>query len=181
MVKFKLDPEKVVNALAYFSSKCTGTTKMKVCKLLYYSDKEHLLRYGRPITGDKYVRMQWGPTPSAGLNLLRGTAPTRLKAMFQAKVSVHGNEVRNLTSADLNVFSRSDIQVMDEIVERYGRMTAAQLSKLSHKEATWLKTTENCLIDFEKFFEGRPDGDATLELLLDENRPTRSKASHALA
>jgi uncharacterized phage-associated protein len=168
MIRFQLDPEKIVNALSLVATRCPRATKMKVCKLLYFADKEHLLQYGRPITGDTYVRMTYGPTPSTGLNLMRGMAASRLTAMFQGKIAIHGNEVRPLTSPDLRVFSRSDLRVLEEISERYGKYNAAQLSKLSHQEAAWIKTPANGLIDFELMFEGRPDAAMTLRLLKEE-------------
>lgn len=180
MLKFSLDPEKAVNAIAFFSAKCPDATKMKVCKLLYFSDKEHLLSYGRPITGDAYVRMEYGPTPSAGLNMMRGRAPSRLTALFQQKIAVHGKGVRALSSPDLRVFSKSDLRVMEQVFEEYGRLTAAQLSKLSHKEPAWQKTAENQLIDFELFFEGRPEAGITLELLRggrQAERPRRARSA----
>ena len=167
-LKFKLDPEKIVNAVAFFASKCDGATKMKICKLLYFADKEHLLRYGRPITGDSYVRMTYGPTPSAGLNLMRGMASSRLTVLFQSKIAVHANDVRALSSPDLSVFSKSDLRVMQEVCEKYGRLNASQLSRASHKEPSWKKTPENKLIAFELLFEGRPEANATLELLKEE-------------
>jgi uncharacterized phage-associated protein len=176
-LRFKFDPEKAVNAVAWFAAHFPNATKMKLCKLLYYADKEHLLRYGRPITGDIYVRMKYGPTPSTGLNMMRGKAASKLTAMFQAKLAVHGNEVRALATPDLNVFSRSDIRTLEEIGKRYGRYTAKQLSDLSHKERTWKKTPENCFIDFELMFEGRPDAAETLGMLKaeDELEPVVSR------
>jgi len=170
-LKFKLDPEKVVNAVAFFAANCRSATKMKICKLLYFADKEHLLRYGRPITGDTYVRMVFGPTPSVGLNLMRGLASSRLTALFQSKVAVHGNDIRALSSPDLNVFSKSDLQIMQKTCEKYGFLTASQLSRHSHREPTWAKTPENQLIDFELFFEGHPEASSTLDLLKEECAP----------
>ena len=180
-LKFKLDPEKVVNAVAYFASNCDGATKMKICKLLYFADKEHLLRYGRPITGDSYVRMTYGPTPSVGLNLMRGLASSRLTALFQSKIAVHANDVRALSSPDLSVFSKSDLRVMQHVCEKYGRLAASQLSRVSHKEPSWKKTSANQLIAFELLFEGHPEANATLELLKEECAPQEVRAAAELA
>ncbi len=174
-LKFSLDPEKIVNAVAYFAAQCRNATKMKICKLLYFADKQHLLRYGRPITGDTYVRKTYGPTPSAGLNMMRGQASSRLTALFQSKVAVHSNDVRPLSSPDLNVFSKSDLRVMQEVYKTYGHLTAAQLSRLSHREPSWKKTHSNQLIDFELFFEGHPEATATLDLLKEESRPRKAR------
>jgi uncharacterized phage-associated protein len=169
MIKFNVDTEKVFNAVAYFAGNCEGSTKMKICKLLYFADKEHLLQYGRPITGDTYVKKQYGPTPSAGLSMLQGRASTRKTALFQSKVAVHQNDVRALSSPDLKVFSRSDLRVMEQVCKKYGHLTAAQLSDRSHREPAWKKTPNNHLIDFELFFEGHPEAKAILDLLKDES------------
>ncbi|NCC05824.1 MAG: DUF4065 domain-containing protein [Proteobacteria bacterium] len=41
-------------------------------KGLYNSDKAHLHKYGRPVTGDIYVKMSYGPVPSLVCDTLRG-------------------------------------------------------------------------------------------------------------
>ena len=173
MLRFASHPDKMVNAMAFFAEACPGSTKMKLFKLMYFADKEHLLRYGRPITGDRYVRMQFGPTPSSSYNMIKGEAPYfGDMALFQSKLAVLGNHVRTLHSPDMKVFSRSDEKVLKEIAEKYGRKTAAKLSDLSHEEPTWKKTAENEFINFELMFEGQPDAALTLELLTKEHSQT---------
>src|SRR5712672_1956972 len=62
-LKFK--PEKLVHGLVFFSSAgVSDLTKLKAAKLFYFADKEHLLRYGRPIIGDVYFALNLGPVPS---------------------------------------------------------------------------------------------------------------------
>lgn len=169
MLRFSTRPDKTVNAMAFFAERCPGITKMKIFKLMYFADKEHLLRYGRPITGDRYVAMKWGPTPSASYDMTKGSAPSRQMSLFHSKLTVAGNSVKGLHSPDMKVFSRSDEQVLNEIADKYGKMTAAKLSNLSHKEAAWRQTPENKIIDFELMFQGRADAAITLELLRQDN------------
>ena len=38
--------------------------KLKALKLVYFADRYHLRRYGRPVIGDEYLAMQYGPVPS---------------------------------------------------------------------------------------------------------------------
>ncbi len=64
-IRFRFQLPKVINALAYFASHgIRDLTKLKAAKLLYYVDKYHLLKYGRPVIGDHYVCMDFGPVPS---------------------------------------------------------------------------------------------------------------------
>src|SRR5260370_40593805 len=62
--------QKFVNAAAYLPRQCE-VTKMKLAKLLYFSDKSHLLTYARPIIGDRYIKMDFGPVPSQAYNLMK--------------------------------------------------------------------------------------------------------------
>jgi Protein of unknown function (DUF4065) len=79
-LRFRFNAAKFVNAVAYLAQACPNSTKMTVCKRLYYADKEHLVKYGRPILGDHYYRLEHGPVPTHGLDMLRrhsGPAATR--------------------------------------------------------------------------------------------------------
>lgn len=56
---------KAVQALNFFAVKEGGTIdKMKVIKLIWFSDRAHLRQYGRPILMDRYLAMKYGPVPS---------------------------------------------------------------------------------------------------------------------
>jgi len=51
---------------------------MKLIKLLYLADREALLRWGRPISTDRYVSMDRGPVLSHVLNLVTDEADRTL-------------------------------------------------------------------------------------------------------
>src|SRR5258706_5031900 len=62
---FKFSLTKFIQAIVFLSrSGVSDLTKLKAAKLLYFADKEHLLRYGRPIIGDVYYALNLGPLPS---------------------------------------------------------------------------------------------------------------------
>src|SRR5438132_91122 len=68
-IKFEFNLDKLIHAIAFFSqSGIQDLTKLKVAKLMYFADKAHLLEYGRPILGDVYFCMEFGPVPSFALN-----------------------------------------------------------------------------------------------------------------
>jgi uncharacterized phage-associated protein len=177
MITFSVDSEKLVNAMAYIAERVPGSTKMILSKILYFADKEHLLAYGRPITGDVYIRMDHGPVPSLGLNLMRGKASTRQSVVYRAKMQTMPNhEIRVLSSPDLNYLSNSDCRELDASIEKYGKMTAKQLRDVSHHEETWKRTADNSPIPFELMFEGRQDAALMLELLSERVAEGRGKA-----
>ena len=68
-IRFRFNLEKLVAFLGFFSAKgVSDLTKLKAAKLLYFADKDHLLKYGRPILGDVYFCLPYGPVPSVALN-----------------------------------------------------------------------------------------------------------------
>lgn len=64
-MKFCFDAAKSVQAAATILKAVGGELDMYVfLKIIYLSDRESLLKWGRPITGDRMVAMEHGPVPS---------------------------------------------------------------------------------------------------------------------
>lgn len=158
-LRFQFKPEKFVNAVAYLAQACPNSTKMTICKQLYYADKKHLLDYGRPILGDRYHKLPHGPVPSRGLDILRKKASPEEQALFEKFVSVIGDSVHPKQAPDRRVFSKSDLEVLDWTVRNYGEKSASVLRNQTHAEAPWKRTDDGCAIDYALFFEGHPESE----------------------
>lgn len=155
-LRFRFNAAKFVNAVAYLAQLCHNSTKMTICKQLYFADKEHLLKYGRPITGDTYYRLPHGQIPTRGLDMLRRRANAADNTLLEKYVTVIGESVHPRRRADKRVFSKSDLEVLDSIVKQFGKMTAAQLRRKAHDEPTHKESEEGHPIDFALFFKGNP-------------------------
>jgi len=161
-LRFKFSAEKFANAVAYLSEQCPHSTKLTICKQLYFADKQHLVRYGRPITGDHYWRLEHGQIPTRGLNMLRSKAAPHENALLQRFVSVNGNSVQLKQQANRKVFSKSDLEVLNWVIEKYGRVSATRLRQMAHDEPSC--TDEMGPIDYALFFEGVKGAEAVKEL-----------------
>lgn len=164
MITFEFRPEKFLNAVAYLGKRCTATTKKKICKLLYFADKEHLLQYGRPITGDTYYRLPHGPIPTQGLDLLNGKGSLAGLAVRQGFFVVDGWDVKVKRDFEDRVFSKSELRVLENVCRMYGKLPANELERLSHEEPSWKKTPENDRIDFALLFENYPESDVAKQI-----------------
>lgn len=164
-IRFHFMPEKFASAVAFLALKCPSPTKLKICKLLFYADKEHLVKYGRPITGDRYYKLEYGPVPTRGLDMLRGNAGEAEIALLEKYVSVVGNSIFPKRAADKTVFSKSDLEVMEEVCKRYGDLSATDLGRRSHKEASWIQAVDAGPMDYALFFEGKPEAGIIKELV----------------
>lgn len=175
-LSFEFSLEKLVQAIAYFSKEgVPGLTKLKIAKLLYFADKQHLLEHGRPIIGDVYWCMDYGPVPSFALNEMSaaisgsevpGAADASLfSRILNVKKFLRTYplfEVRD-DAYDPSVFSSSEEQVLRYTKNMYGHRTAAELVDLTHNEPTWVipnhgrTAGSRSLITYDLFFEGASD------------------------
>jgi len=143
-----LDAEKALEVVVYISHKTTDL--FHIVKTIYYADKIHLEKYGRLITGDYYVAMEDGPVPSGAYDLIknvRGDEYTYEKKIIDAHpekaLQAKGNDVTPLRGADLDYFSESDKECLDEAIEKYAGMDGGKLSQIVHEEEAYKKTERN--------------------------------------
>jgi uncharacterized phage-associated protein len=155
-LRFRFNAAKFVNAVAYLAQACPNSTKMTICKQLYYADKEHLVKYGRPILGDHYYCLEHGPIPTSGLDILRRRSNPAANALLDKYVSVIGDSVHPKQAPDRKVFSKSDLAVLDQIVKQYGKLSAAALRRKTHAESPWSNSDDRSPIDYERFFDEHP-------------------------
>jgi uncharacterized phage-associated protein len=154
---------------------------MKAAKLLFFADKMHLLRYGRPIIGDDYFCLEHGPIPTQSLNIIQariaGAEDARYELMEEFFDVVAGSKYPRLRAKkgpDLDVFSDSDVEVLKEVLATYGQKDAWTLRQLTHEQPEVKAADEQRLatgkgsvpLSFESFFDSTQD--AMLALLKDD-------------
>src|SRR5947209_4648782 len=67
---FSFSHRKATQTLNFFARQAGGSlNKMKALKLVYFADRYHLRRFGRPVVGDEYLAMTYGPVPSGTKDL----------------------------------------------------------------------------------------------------------------
>ena len=119
-IGFDFRPEKFASATAYLAERKPEVTKKELCKLLYFADKRHLLRYGRTITGDKYFALEQGPIPSNELDALNGKGKAENINAVKQYGQLRGWTFKLEHPADLRALSKSDLIVLDEILAEMG-------------------------------------------------------------
>ena len=160
---FSFDAEKFVEAAHYLCTRCSEVTKMKLFKLLYFADKQHLSLYGRPVIGGHYVAMKDGPVPSEAYDLVKSQA-----GMFHEVLCVNGYaiELRPNVNPGTDSLSESDLEVLEKASTELGHLTAAQLRGKSHNDPAWSTRSRNADMDYLDMVGNRDP--QFMELLLDD-------------
>ena len=143
------DVTKVVNAIILALNcgvKYLGKTKLM--KLLFFADKEHLKRYGRPIFFDVYIKKPKGPVPlqtysilssyndheyadfQDELNILREWLEIEEKDVGQPSFMMNFKRKKGF---DPEIFSESELKILYEIFNTFKEHTAEQISEESHR------------------------------------------------
>ena len=175
---FKLS--KAINAILYSLQQLGGKTDMhKLCKILYFADQTHLSTYGRSITGDRYIAMQYGPVPSAVDDIfkaLRGDSffssskeiePFREIIQFENRFILRGKK-----KPDLDELSVSDIKCLNDAIEICRNKSFKELTTLSHGLA-WTNTQKDRTISVKDILREAGDEEAYVEYIAD-NLKTQS-------
>ncbi|MBL4805971.1 MAG: SocA family protein [Rhodobacteraceae bacterium] len=163
MVRYRLNHAKVIDAIDLIARSIPNITQYYIGKILFFADREHLLDYGRPITGDKYVAMEHGPVPSAIRNWLGRDSdyPDELIQLMYSQIEITYKDnlqhvVSNMTSSLPNL-SGSDAEYIRESVNKYGHMAFGELREISHNDVAysnaWKKAGNANELDFLQWFE----------------------------
>ncbi len=133
---------KAVQAINFFARANGGAiTKLAVLKLIFFADRYHLRKYGRPITNDQYWAMQFGPVASAvkemaELDSLCGTERHYAANVFQ-KTEPEYN-LQSISAVDEDVFSESDLEALQYVWSHFGNKHM-NLVNITHQYPEWKK------------------------------------------
>jgi hypothetical protein len=118
--------------------------KTKLNKILYYADREAYLRTGDPITGERYVKHQYGPVSSHLDETLRGLEKDRLIAIADASgynayvgASYAQKQFVALRRPDVSLFTAEEVSLIEQYVDVIcNQHSARSISDMSH-DVVW--------------------------------------------
>ena len=111
-------------------------------KILFAADKFHLNKYGRPVTGDVYIAMEYGTVPSATRDLVSD---------FKSE----DHFIFSREAPDMNLLSESDVEAINHGFKEYAGLTFSEVKEKNHEERCWKETERNRPIDFALIIENQ--------------------------
>lgn len=168
-IKFEYDSLRAAEAALSLLNLHGGSMDLlKLVKLVFLADREHLARYGRPIIGGKYVAMKHGPVPSVFYNWIDGC-----KILEDKDIDVSENTVSGKRTPNTYYLSETDVETINDTFDKYGHMSTSQLWRMVHDLNAWKKNypdpEENTSYDlpYEDFFLDIED-DSILEIIRED-------------
>jgi hypothetical protein len=191
-LKFTPKLDKIIELLLYLAHARQGVDKYQAVKFFYLADREHFIRYGRPITFEDYYALWYGPVASNALDLLNQNARTMKRAGIEAlpfevelgKVKAKsGKETETtfirkpLRDVNLELFSKTDLEVFDEILAKYGDATFDDLYNETHEHFAYENAWKNRRKGdrAEMFYDEMVDDIKLREALVEDLSPVAAK------
>jgi uncharacterized phage-associated protein len=168
MGKYNISHDKAIEAIIWLSNKQPGIDIYHIVKIIFFADKMHLNRYGRPLIGDTYIKMEYGPVPSAIKDLITRDmwlSPRQIEKISTA-INIDRNNHYSATpnrDADLSYFSKSDLNCLSESFENYKNSTFDELYTITHQERCYIEADEKGPIDYTLMVDlDNPNRDAII-------------------
>ncbi len=171
-----LEINKIQNIATYLSDSITDLYFTKFLKLLYYIDFISVLESGKPVTGDVYYHLPYGPVPTFikdQLSLLKKEYRDEVEGMMKDyNIVIENNNsifsdyikleekkdfgyvLRKNEGTEFNNNTISDYEkgLLDDIIKDLGGESTSNLVKKTHREVPYLQTISNDRIDYRLAF-----------------------------
>ncbi len=149
-------PKRIANMLTYLirHSKPDFNDKLKLNKLLFFTDFTHYKNYGKSISGLSYRAIQYGPVPANYDNIYAYLENEQLITPQFLKLANGGAREVFISEADFDktLFNDEEIQTISTIAERFADISTWDIVDLSHKEKAWKELEANkALIRYQDY------------------------------
>jgi hypothetical protein len=148
--------EKLAAMTAYIARHGRNVYKTKLNKLLFYCDFVNYHLNGVSISGARYVHLPFGPVPDRYEQTLKN-----LEMIGTLQIS-KGRGFELISAGDdplPDTLSQQERATIDWVLERFGSMSASEISEYSHRERAYKDTRPGECIAYEyaKFFQSLPE------------------------
>jgi uncharacterized phage-associated protein len=167
---FSFSHRKATQALNFLARQAGGSIhKLKALKLVYFADRYHLRRYGRPVIGDEYLAMQYGPVPSNTKDIAEMGDFLGQEERDYARAFIRPMTRYTFCSereVEEKVFSQSDREALAWAWAQFGKIGRFDLAELTHRYPEWkrhepalkAKLVSRAPMNYRDFLEDPPKG-----------------------
>ena len=127
-------------------------------KLLYFIDFDFYEKFEEQLTGARYIKNHYGPTPVEFKNIVENMEEK--KEIERVKSSYFQYEQKKYLphrEPDLKALSAQEIKHIDEVLARLSDKNANELSDYSHNDVPWKIHKSGEIISYESVFYRDPE------------------------
>jgi uncharacterized phage-associated protein len=151
-IGIQINKDLIGNLIILLTDRCKPLYQTKMMKLLFLIDEESTKEKGTPITWLDYKAWELGPV-SPDLYFSKNIGYNKLNQYIRFESTGHNNAhiIRPIKSFDDSEFSEWDIEIINNVLNKYGNLTADELIAITHAKGTlWYESVKASNIRFTK-------------------------------
>ena len=147
---------KFKQVLLYMLEKTAGKPNVGMTalyKLLYFIDFDYYEKYDEQLMGLTYIKNHYGPTPREFVKVVEEMKKDGdLEEVKSPYFAYEQKKFLPLKEPNLERLNAQEVSMVDNVLARYGDMTATQLTSLSHEDTPWIAAGKGEDIEYEHVF-----------------------------
>jgi hypothetical protein len=135
-MQLEFDIRKAIAATAFLVEHQGGNLDMFLSlKMLYIADRNSLIKWGKTITGDKFISMHNGPMLSRIYDLFKGIGAKKNQQQWNEHFSeLVNHSIRLLKDADIGVLSKREMETLEDARNYINSCAPRDVADWLHKE-----------------------------------------------
>jgi len=143
--RVEMNLKKVVEMINYLTANVSSLHKVKLMKMLWYSDSLHFKRNGVAISGLAYISLPMGAVPEGYDQIVLLDGVNFDTVWYGENVAYKFKPAQDFQVKEL---SESEIKTLNEIISQLGNLNTDEIVEKMHKEESYRCTNSNCIIPF---------------------------------
>lgn len=144
------DFEKFCAVVLFFAKQFENLLKVKLLKLLNYSDMIYYKENGVSMTGTQYIHFPYGPVPrnfDILLGLMEAQDIIRIQIQFEYGYEKH----QIISNSDMyeELLNDGEYEVLERVYNKFKNFGSAEISNYSHQEKGYRETVQGQTISYE--------------------------------
>lgn len=165
---------KIGNLFVYLCDNIDNLYLTKLMKLIYIIDETSVKETGSPVTWFDYKVWRMGPVPKdiyTNISYKNGDFFSDFIDVDKIELT-NGNKITSNNTFDDSEFSDYEIELMDRVIDEYGKYTSEELIQLLHEsDSLWHQVVieNNLKKDFENQKKNTTDFNIDIEKAITDN------------
>jgi transcriptional regulator with XRE-family HTH domain len=128
-----------------------------IYKLLYFIDFDFYEKYEDQLVGATYIKNKYGPTPVEFAKIVEKMIKDgEIEKVKSEYFKLQQTKYLPRRRPDLVKLTASEVEVIDDVLNRLSDMNASQISAYSHGDVPWATTDDGDAIEYESVFYRTP-------------------------
>lgn len=121
-------------------------------KLLYFIDFDFYEKHEEQLIGATYIKNNYGPTPAEFVKIVKQMEGKEVVKVKGEYFKYPQTKYIPIKEPDLTKLKAHEIDIIDDVLNRFSHMNANQISEYSHNDVPWLVTGDGGIINYETVF-----------------------------